>query len=186
MDGTMALLKTSPVCVGDQVDESAEYFHRLFWTFPTCIEAFRHCNPLVSIDETHLYEKYGGTLLLAITQYGNSNIFHVAFALAERENADSWAFFLSHLCQHVTPQEGILVISDRHNGIKTALEAPDSGWLPPHAYRAFCIRHVTANFALSFKGQDARHQFEYTVAEKTPTGNFSLDTYRVSPQGSHL
>ncbi|XP_016206038.1 uncharacterized protein LOC107646363 [Arachis ipaensis] len=57
---------------------------------------------------------------------------------------------------HVTPQPGILVISDRHNGIKAALEAPDGGWLPPTAYRAFCIRHVAANFALTFKGKDAR------------------------------
>ncbi|XP_057756981.1 uncharacterized protein LOC130976204 [Arachis stenosperma] len=30
MDGTIALLKTSPVHVGDEVDESTEYFYRLF------------------------------------------------------------------------------------------------------------------------------------------------------------
>ncbi|XP_016191902.1 uncharacterized protein LOC107632757 [Arachis ipaensis] len=156
MEGSVALLKTSPVRVGDQVDEDRVYFHRMFWTFPPCIEAFRHCKPLVSIDGTHLYGKYGGTLLLAIAQDGNSNIFPVAFALVEGENAESWSYFLSNLRRHVTPQQGILVISDRHNGIKAALESPDSGWQPPHAYRAFCIRHVAANFALTFKGQDAR------------------------------
>ncbi|XP_016195793.1 uncharacterized protein LOC107636830 [Arachis ipaensis] len=43
--------------------------------------AFRHCKPLVSIDGTHLYGKYGGTLLVAIAQDGNSNILPVAFAL---------------------------------------------------------------------------------------------------------
>ncbi|XP_016206460.1 uncharacterized protein LOC107646823 [Arachis ipaensis] len=80
----------------------------------------------------------------------------IAFALVEGENTESWTFFLSHLRQHVTPQPGLLVISDRHNGIKAALEAPDGGWLPPSAYRAFCIRHVAANFALTFKGKDAR------------------------------
>ncbi|XP_016199348.1 uncharacterized protein LOC107640335 [Arachis ipaensis] len=89
-------------------------------------------------------------------QDGNSNILPVAFALVEGENAESWTFFLSNLRQHVTPQPGLLVISDRHNGIKSALEAPDGGWLPPSAYRAFCIRHVAANFALTFKGKDAR------------------------------
>ncbi|RYQ88375.1 hypothetical protein Ahy_B09g095593 isoform H [Arachis hypogaea] len=139
MPGTVAVLRTSPVRVGGQVDESEAYFHRLFWTFPPCIEAFRHCKPLVSIDDTHLYGKYGGTLLIAIAQDGNSNILPVAFALVEGENAESWTFFLSHLRQHVTPQPGLLVISDRHNGIKSALEAPDEGWLPPSAYRAFCI-----------------------------------------------
>ncbi|XP_025611584.1 uncharacterized protein [Arachis hypogaea] len=139
MDGTVALLKTSPVRVGDEIDESTEYFHRLFWTFPPCVKAFKHCKPLISIDGTHLYGKYGGTLLLAIAQDENSNILPFVFALVEGENAESWAFFLSHLRQHVTPQEGILVISDRHNGIKAALEAPDSGWKPPHAYRTYCI-----------------------------------------------
>ncbi|XP_016191878.1 uncharacterized protein LOC107632731 [Arachis ipaensis] len=123
MPGTIAVLRTCPVRVGGQLDESQAYFHRLFWTFP--------------LD-------------------GNSNILPVAFALVEGENAESWSFFLSHLRQHVTHQPGLLVISDRHNGIKAALEAPDGGWLPPAAYRAFCIRHVAANFALTFKGKDAR------------------------------
>ncbi|XP_057730048.1 uncharacterized protein LOC130945333 [Arachis stenosperma] len=143
MDGTVALLKTSPVRVGDEIDESTD------------------------IDGTHLYGKYGGTLLLAIAQDGNSNILPVVFALVEWENAESWAFFLSHLRQHVTPQEGILVISDRHNGIKAALEAPDSGWKPPHAYQTYCIRHVTANFSLSFKGQVARWMLVNAVYAKT-------------------
>ncbi|XP_057740773.1 uncharacterized protein LOC130957933, partial [Arachis stenosperma] len=170
MPGSVVVLKTSPVRVGGQVDESQAYFHRLFWTFPPCIEAFRHCKPLISIDGTHLYGKYGGTLLIAIAQDGNSNILPVAFALVEGENAESWTFFLSHLRQHVTPQPGLLVISDRHNGIKAALEAPDGGWLPPSAYRAFCIQHVAANFALTFKGKDARSQ--HLVNSNRPGSNY--------------
>ncbi|XP_057745531.1 uncharacterized protein LOC130963429 [Arachis stenosperma] len=125
-------------------------------TMSGTVAAFRHCKPLVSIDGTHLYGKYGGTLLVAIAQDGNSNILPVAFTLVEGENAESRSFFLSHLRQHVTPQPGLLVISDRHNDIKAALEAPDGGWPPPTTYRAFCIRHVAANFALTFKDKDAR------------------------------
>ncbi|XP_025681102.1 uncharacterized protein [Arachis hypogaea] len=134
MPGSVAVLRTCPVRVGGQLDESQAYFHRLFWTFPPCIEAFRHCKPLVSIDGTHLYGKYGGTLLVAI---------------------------------HVTPQPGLLVISDRHNGIKATLESLDGGWLPPAAYRAFCIRHVAVNFALTFKGKDARRLLVNAAYAKT-------------------
>ncbi|XP_016172830.1 uncharacterized protein LOC107615243 [Arachis ipaensis] len=137
MSGTVAVLRTSPVRVGGQLDESQAYFHRLFWTFPLCVED------------------------------GNSNILHVAFALVDGENAESRSFFLSHLRQHVTPQPELLVISDRHNGIKAALEAPDGGWLPPAAYRAFCIRHVAANFALTFKGKDARRLLVNAAYAKT-------------------
>ncbi|XP_025672316.1 uncharacterized protein [Arachis hypogaea] len=167
MPGTITVLKTSLVRIGGGVDESTVYFHRLFWTFPPCIEAFRHYNPLVSIDGTHLYGKYGGTLLLAIAQDGNSNILPIAFALVEGENAESWSFFLSNLREHVTPQEGILVISDRHNGIKATLEAPETGWLPPRAFRAYCIRHVAANFVLTFKGKDSRRMLVNATYAKT-------------------
>ncbi|XP_025621317.1 uncharacterized protein [Arachis hypogaea] len=121
MPGSIAVLRTSPVRVGGQLDESKAYFHRLFWTFPPCIEAFRHYKPLVSINGTHLYGKYGGTLLVAIAQDGNSNILPVAFALVE-------------------------VIT---------------------AYRAFCIHHVAANFALTFKGKDARRLLMNAAYAKT-------------------
>ncbi|XP_016200474.1 uncharacterized protein LOC107641498 [Arachis ipaensis] len=144
MAGTVTVLKTSPVRVGDQVDESTVYFHCLFWTFPPCIKAFRHCKPLVSIDGTHLCGKYGGTLLLAIAQDGNSNILPIAFALVQGENAESW-----------------------HNGIKAALENPENGWLPPRAFRVYCIRHVAANFSLSFKGKDARKMLVNAAYVKT-------------------
>ncbi|XP_016173818.1 uncharacterized protein LOC107616367 [Arachis ipaensis] len=144
MPGTITVLKTSPVRIGGGVDESTEYFHRLFWTFPPCIEAFRHCKPLVSIDGTHLYGKYGGTLLLVIAQDGNSNILPIAFALVEGENAESW-----------------------HSGIKAALEAPETGWLPPRAFQAYCIRHVVANFALTFKGKDSRRLLVNAAYAKT-------------------
>ncbi|XP_025703169.1 uncharacterized protein [Arachis hypogaea] len=167
MPGTVTVLQTSPVQVVDQIDESTVYFYRLFWTFPPCVEAFQHCKPLVSIDGTHLYGKYGGILLLAIAQDGNSNILQIALALVEGKNAESWSFFLSNLRTHVTPQEGILVISDRHNGIKAALENPENGWLPPRAYRVYCIRHVAANFSLSFKGKDARRMLVNAAYAKT-------------------
>ncbi|XP_057720210.1 uncharacterized protein LOC130934684 [Arachis stenosperma] len=170
MPGIVTVLKTSPVRVGDQLDESTVYFHRLFWTFSPCVEAFQYCKPLVSIDGTHLYGKYGGTLLLAIAQDGNSNILLIAFALVEGENMESWSFFLSNLRTHVMPQEGILVISDRHNGIKAALENPENGWLPPRAYRAYCIRHVAANFNLSFKSKDARKMLVNAAYAKTEVG----------------
>ncbi|XP_016206438.1 uncharacterized protein LOC107646797 [Arachis ipaensis] len=164
---SIAVLRRSPVRVGGQVDQSHAYFHRLFWTFPPCIEAFRHCKSLVSIVGTHLYGKYGGTLLVAIAQDGNSNNLSVAFALVEGENAKSWSFFLSHLCQHITLQPGIPVISDQHNSIKAALEASDGGWLPPAAYHTFCIRHVAAKFALTFKGKDARKLLVNAAYAKT-------------------
>nr|XP_025692458.1 uncharacterized protein LOC112794692 [Arachis hypogaea] len=159
----MAKQKAVAIIYGDW-DES---YNELPWwvlgvqlTMPGTVAVLKTCPVRVG-------GQYGGTLLVAIAQDGNSNILPVAFALVEGENAESWSFFLSHLRQHVTPQPSLLVISDRHNGIKAALEAPDGGWLPPSAYRAFCIRHVAANFALIFKGKDARRLLVNAAYVKT-------------------
>ncbi|MED6226715.1 hypothetical protein PIB30_106430 [Stylosanthes scabra] len=123
--------------------------------------------------------------------------------------------------------------SVEHNGIKAALEDPEGGWLPPAAYRAFCARHVAANFAQKFskaanakrllmnaayaRSEEAeaqlgagqrysqtlirameknvrdsrsfavtqfdRHSSEFEVTQISPTGGFSLGSYRVSLPG---
>ncbi|XP_016172717.1 uncharacterized protein LOC107615118 [Arachis ipaensis] len=101
MPGTTAVLRTSPVRSSNTVNGTRVFFHRLFWTFSPCVETFKYCKSLISIDGTHLYGKYGGTLLMAIAQDGNSNILPVAFRLVEGENTASWKFFLSHLHQHI-------------------------------------------------------------------------------------
>ncbi|XP_057746535.1 uncharacterized protein LOC130965793 [Arachis stenosperma] len=134
MSGNVVGLRTSPMRVGGQVDESSAYFHRLFWTFSRCIKAFRHCKPLVSVEGTHLYGKYTSTLLVVIAQDGNSNIIPIAFALVEGESAELWSFFQSHLRKHVMSQLSNQLILGRHNGIKAALEALDGRWLSPNVY----------------------------------------------------
>ena len=101
-------------------------FHCLFWTYPSCIEAFKYCKSFISVDGTHLYYKYGGTLLIAIVRDDNSNIMPIAFAMAEGEITKAWSFFLTNIWLHVTPQEGILIISDRHAAIKAAINAKGS------------------------------------------------------------
>ncbi|XP_016177854.1 uncharacterized protein LOC107620159 [Arachis ipaensis] len=131
-------------------------FHRVFWTFLLCVEVFKHCKPLISIDGTHLYGKYGGTLLMVIAQEGNANILPIAFAVVEGETKEAWSFFLSYLREHVTPQPGLLVISDRHKSIDGALNAKGSLWKPPHAFQDFCTRHIAANFVTHFKNKDLK------------------------------
>ncbi|KAH1214276.1 hypothetical protein GmHk_14G042043 [Glycine max] len=76
------------------LDESSQpipnkvIFHRLFWSFKACIDAFGFCKPIVQIDGTWLYDRYKGTLLIAVAQDGVNNIFPLAFAIVEGETAD--------------------------------------------------------------------------------------------------
>ncbi|RYQ89323.1 hypothetical protein Ahy_B09g096028 isoform F [Arachis hypogaea] len=111
----------------------------------------RHCKPIVQVDGTHLYGKYKGCLLVAVSQDGNNNIALIAFAIVEGETSDAWHFFLSNLRQHVVTRDGVGLISDRHESINAAVERSNGAWSPPRAFHMFCIRHIESNFLRKFK-----------------------------------
>jgi hypothetical protein len=43
---------------------------RVYWCFPQCVEAFKHCRLVISVDGTFLTGKYMGVLLIAISVDG--------------------------------------------------------------------------------------------------------------------
>ena len=82
---------------------------------PQSVEAFRHCRPVLSIDGTFLLGKYMGTLLVAIACDADNVLVPLAFALVDRENKDSWGWFLRLVRIHIIgPGKEVGVISDRH------------------------------------------------------------------------
>ncbi|XP_025611702.1 uncharacterized protein [Arachis hypogaea] len=161
--GTIVDLQIVPYYVGNTLYRESVMFHQVFWSFPSCVQAFRHCKSLVSVDGTHMYGKYAGTLLMGIAQDGNNNILPVAFALVERENTDAWYFFLTNLRRHVATRPGVLLISDRHAAIKAALEHEGCGW----DHNAYCVRHIASNFATSFKSKEAKRHLVNAAYSKT-------------------
>jgi len=71
--------------------------------------------PSFSIAGTFLIGKYQGTLLIAISYDANNKLVPLAFALVEKENNDSWAWFLRLVRIHVVgPSREVGDISDRH------------------------------------------------------------------------
>ncbi|RYR31922.1 hypothetical protein Ahy_B01g056867 isoform A [Arachis hypogaea] len=161
--GTIVDLQTRPYYVGNTLDRESVIFHQVFWSFPSCVEAFKHCKPLVSVDGTHLYGKYTGTLLMGIAQDGNNNILPIAFVLVERENTYAWYFFLTNLRRHVATQPDVLLISDRHAAIKAALEREGCGW----EHNVYCVRHIASNFATNFKSKEAKRHLVSAAYSKT-------------------
>ena len=49
---------SSPTSVDDIV-----FLHYVLWSFGPCIDGFKYCKPVISIDGTHLYGKYQGKLI---------------------------------------------------------------------------------------------------------------------------
>ena len=73
----LALEQENPRCVViwktfDGNMPNTEIFQCVFWSFKPCIEGFEHCHHVLSIDGTHLYGKYKGTLIIVIGCDGNN------------------------------------------------------------------------------------------------------------------
>ncbi|XP_057734837.1 uncharacterized protein LOC130950350 [Arachis stenosperma] len=144
-------IKTAPAYLGDEVVQDIRMLTRVFWSFYPSIKAFRSCKPIVQIDGTHLYGKYKGALLVAVSQDGNGNIAPLAFAVVKGETSDAWHFFLIHLRTHVVTRDGIGLIPDRHDSITSAIARSNGSWEPPRAIHMFCVRHIASNFLRNFK-----------------------------------
>jgi hypothetical protein len=89
--------------------DGRQIFFRAFWCFPQCVDAFRHCRPVFSIDDTFLLGKYQGTLLIAISVDANNKLVPLAFTLVEKENKDNWGGFCDWSGYMWLAQDGKLV-----------------------------------------------------------------------------
>ncbi|KAL6560408.1 hypothetical protein OROGR_003967 [Orobanche gracilis] len=150
---------------GAERNPGHETFRRVFWSFAASIEGFKYCRPIISIDGTHLYGKYKGTMLIAVSCDANNQLFPLAFAVVEGENNDSWAWFMACIRRFVTQRDGICVISDRHIGIRNAMNTYGSGWTEPRAYHRYCIRHLASNFNNKFHDKTLKNLLWWAANE---------------------
>jgi hypothetical protein len=73
--------------------EGRQYFLHVFWTFGQCMEAFKYCCDVLSIDVMFLMGKYEGTMLIAIGINADRQLVPLTFAILENENSGSWGWF---------------------------------------------------------------------------------------------
>ena len=127
-------------------------FNCAFWAFGPCIEGFKHCRLVISIDATHLYGKYKGKLLIAMATDANNEVYPLAFAIVESESKETWGWFLACLKRFVTDWTNLCIISDRHLGIKASFDDTSMTWLqPPQAHHWYCLCHVASNVNIKWK-----------------------------------
>ena len=48
---------------------------------------------MISIDATHLYDKYKGKLMIAMVIDANNKIYPLAFVVVEIESTETWGWF---------------------------------------------------------------------------------------------
>ncbi|XP_019149647.1 PREDICTED: uncharacterized protein LOC109194108 [Ipomoea nil] len=129
-------------------------FKYAFWALKPALDGFKYCLPILTIDGTHLYGKYGGYLLLAVGYNANKEIYPVAYSVVDAETGDSWTWFLKLFVTHVFgDREHICIISDRHLGIDAAFRTVDE-LREPRVQRQYCLRHLRSNVMTKFKNKE--------------------------------
>ncbi|XP_042067126.1 uncharacterized protein LOC121810423 [Salvia splendens] len=106
-------------------------FYYVFWALGPAIHAFQECQPVLTIDGTHLRGRF-------------------------KETGDSWEWFLDHVRIHVVKYEReVCIISDRHKGILKAMRS-DEWKKPPMCHHKFCLIHVRKNILSKLKGKGGK------------------------------
>ncbi len=124
-------------------------FRRVFISFGACIQAFASCRLLVGLDGTHLKGHYLGTLLCATCVDANNQLFILAFAVVDAENATNWKWFLNrlksslifHFGEHNVMSQTLTFLSDRQKGLIDGVEEV----FGDNCYHGFCLRHLIDN-----------------------------------------
>ena len=132
-----------------QIDELGRFMY-VFLAFGASVNGFPFMRKVVVVDSTFLNGKYKGTLLTALAQDGNFQIFPIAFAVVDTENDDLWHWFFTQLKLLIPDDEGIAIISDRHNSIGKAIRN-----VYPLAARGICTYHLYKNILGRYKGKEA-------------------------------
>ncbi|XP_073355436.1 uncharacterized protein [Aegilops tauschii subsp. strangulata] len=101
-------------------------FHGLFICLNGCKEGFLNgCRPFIGLDGCFIKLTTGQQILAATGRDGNNNIFPIAFGIVDKENTDSWTWFLYQLRVAIGGQSGqfgqYTIISDRQKGLLKAI-----------------------------------------------------------------
>ncbi|KAK3225677.1 hypothetical protein Dsin_005539 [Dipteronia sinensis] len=78
--------------------------------------------PVIAIDGTHLKDKFSGIMFVAICLDANNQVFPLACGFGDVEDEMSWSWFLNELKNAIGSSKDWMIISDRHLGIKAAME----------------------------------------------------------------
>ena len=141
------LKEVNPGTVTAMKTNDANQFEYMFIALAASLHGFRTViRPVIAIDGTHLKIKFSGILFVAICLDANNQVFPLAYGFGDVEDELSWTWFLNELKKAIGCPEDCMIISDRHLGIKAAMEKvyPDV----PHGY---CVFHMAQNIKNDYK-----------------------------------
>ncbi|KAK3193409.1 hypothetical protein Dsin_024719 [Dipteronia sinensis] len=111
--------------------------------------------PVIAIDGTHLNGKFSVIMFVAICLDANNQVFPLAYGFGDVEDEMSWTWFLKELKNSIGIPEDCMIISDRHLGIKAAMEK-----VYPNVPHGYCVFHMAQNIKNDYKRKDVSILFK--------------------------
>ncbi|CAA7048597.1 unnamed protein product [Microthlaspi erraticum] len=115
-------------------------FHYFFVALGACIEGFKCMRKVITVDATHLKNRYGGVLVFASAQDPNRHNYPLAFAVLDGEKNDSWIWFFEKLKTIIPDSSELVFMSDRNPSLLTVVAT-----VYPIAHHGYCIWHLSQN-----------------------------------------
>ena len=170
------LKQANPGTLTNIETDSKDRFKYGFMAIGVCLQGFiRVIRPVVSIDATHLTGSLKGVLLIASAKDGDSKIYPLAFGFAASECKGSWTWFLSELKKGIGSPQDLVIVSDRHRGIISAMNE-----VFPYAQHAFCVFHIAQKFRRSSKNQSLARQFFYNACYQHRRDDCDIDLQQMA------
>ena len=123
-------------------------FTCIFISFSASALGLAYCQPIISLDGTHLKHKYRGILLTASAMDGNGWLFPVAYAIVDQENDENWLWFLQVLhgiiqvnAANFIDSGCLILLSDQQKGLLDGVAA-----VFPTNSHGYCLRYLEENF----------------------------------------
>ncbi|KAI8538303.1 hypothetical protein RHMOL_Rhmol09G0091900 [Rhododendron molle] len=132
-------------------DETTNRFLRLFVAFDACVQGFKHCRHVLSVDATFLKASHMGCLMSASAKDG---LFPLCFGVVDSENNDNWLWFMEKLHGILDEERRIVVfISDHHRGIKEG-----NAKVFPSSFHAYCLYHLKGNLRTALMSTNVKYK----------------------------
>ncbi|XP_058217543.1 uncharacterized protein LOC131328640 [Rhododendron vialii] len=146
------VLNSDPLSVFDvEWDQTTNRFLRLFVAFDACVQRFKHCRPVLSVDATFLKARHMGCLMSASAKDG---LFPLCFGVVYSENNDNWLWFMEKLHGILDEDRRVFVfISDRHRGIKEGIAK-----VFPSSFHAYCLYHLKGNLRTALASTNVKYK----------------------------
>ncbi|CAE6127025.1 unnamed protein product [Arabidopsis arenosa] len=126
--------------------DGEDVFNRFYVCLGAMKKAFYYCRPIIRIDGTFLKHAIKGCLLTAIAHDSNNQIYPIAWAAVQTENANNWLWFLKQLKADLDLKDGTnyVIISDRSKASVLGIISSVKNELPNVEHR-MCVKHIVEN-----------------------------------------